>query len=82
MTQPHNDSKAIKFTDRFDFSVTANHMAILNAAILDTPEANNAKIQLIKEELSAGRYHINANRIVTNLLAFSPAIEPVEVAIS
>lgn len=80
MTQQRNNLQTSKFTDRFDFSVTANHMAILNATILDTPEANNAKIQLIKEELLAGRYTINANNIATKLLAFAPATEVAEIA--
>ena len=80
MVQQNKELNITKFTDRFDFSVTTNHMAILNAVILDTPEANFAKIQLIKEELSAGRYVINANNIAAKLLAFAPVIEEVEMA--
>jgi anti-sigma28 factor (negative regulator of flagellin synthesis) len=45
-----------------------NAIAALKAIIFDTPEANEAKIQLIKEELISGRYKINTHHISEKLL--------------
>lgn len=80
MSQQSNDLNPSNFTDRFDFSVTANHMAILNAAILETPEANIAKIQLIKEELASGRYQVNHAHIAAKLTEYAPVLEALEIA--
>ena len=56
-----------------------SEIAKLKAIIFDTPEAEHAKIQLIKEEISAGRYQINSCHMADKLLEFVPVIEEVEM---
>ena len=55
-------------------------IAALKANIFDTPEANLTKIELIKEELLAGRYQINSSHIASKLLEYAPVIEEAEIA--
>ena len=63
-----------------DFSDNANQMAKLKAIIFNTPESEQAKIQLIKDELLTGQYKINCNHIADKLQEFAPIIEEVELA--
>lgn len=55
-------------------------IAALKAIIFDTAEANQAKIEFIKEELSAGRYQINTAHIASKLLEYAPVSEAAELA--
>ncbi len=55
-------------------------IAALKAILFDTPEANQAKIEFIKEELSAGRYPINAAHIASKLVEYAPVTQAVEMA--
>ena len=55
-------------------------IAALKAIIFDTPEANQAKIEFIKEALSEGPYQINASHIASKLLEYAPVIEEAEMA--
>ena len=57
-----------------------SEMTKLKAIIFDTPEAELAKIQMIKDEIAAGRYQINSNHIANKLLEFVPIVEEVEMA--
>ena len=52
----------------------------LKAILFDTPESEQAKIQLIKEELSTGRYQMNSHHIAEKLVEFSPLAEEIERA--
>ncbi len=72
ISQP-NESK--HFIDQLDFS----DMTKLKAIVFDTPEAELAKIQLIKEELSTGRYKINSTQIADKLLEFALVAEEMEM---
>lgn len=63
-----------------DFSDNANQMAKLKAIIFNTPESEQVKIQLIKEELLSGRYQMNCHHIAEKLQEFAPVIEEVELA--
>lgn len=52
----------------------------LKAIIFDTPDAEHAKIQLIKNELLNGSYQINSLHIADKLLAYAPVVEEMEMA--
>ena len=45
------------------------------ANLFDTPEAIDMKIQLIKEEIEAGRYQVNSHHIAAKLQEFAPVSE-------
>jgi anti-sigma28 factor (negative regulator of flagellin synthesis) len=47
-------------------------IAELKALVFDSPEANNTKIQLIKDEIAQGDYQINCDNIAFRLLEFAP----------
>ena len=53
--------------DSLDFS----ELLKLQAILFNTPEAEQAKIQMIKEELASGRYQIHAANIADKLQEFS-----------
>ncbi len=53
--------------DNLDFS----ELLKLQAILFNTPVAEQAKIQMIKEELASGRYQINAANIAGRLQEFS-----------
>ncbi len=59
---------------------TDNQLNKLKSLIFDTPIAEHMKIQLIKEELSTGRYQINSNHIADKLLEFAPVLEEMDMA--
>ncbi len=52
----------------------------LKSLIFDTSIAEQMKIQMIKEELSTGRYQINSHHIADKLLEFAPVLEEMEMA--
>ena len=56
-----------------------SEIAKLKAIIFDTPEAEHVKIQMIKEEISTGRYQINSHHIADKLMEFIPINEEVEI---
>ncbi len=64
----------------FAANLELGEMAKLKAIIFNTPEAEHAKLQLIKEELLTGRYQINSCHIASKLVEFAPVIEDVEFA--
>jgi flagellar biosynthesis anti-sigma factor FlgM len=61
--QSHTD-----FIDNLDFEDTVKQTAILKAIILNAAETNQTKIEFLKEELMAGRYQINSNRIAAKMV--------------
>ena len=61
------------------FNQHNNELIKLQTVLFDTPEAEQAKIQMIKEELLLGRYRINSYQIANKLLEFSPIMEEVEM---
>ena len=63
-----------------DTHTIACSIAALKAIIFDMPAANQAKIEFIKEELSAGRYQINTTHIASKLLEYAPVREETEMA--
>jgi anti-sigma28 factor (negative regulator of flagellin synthesis) len=67
--------KTINPSTRFTDLLNAHDLIQLKAAIFDTPEAVQAKVQLIKEELAAGRYQINSANVAEKLLEFAPEHE-------
>lgn len=61
-------------------NTSVHFLADLKAIIFDTPDAEHAKIQLIKDELLNSRYQINSQHIADKLLEYAPVIEEVEMA--
>lgn len=61
--------------ENLEFTEQAKQIATLMASILHEAEPNNVKIQIIKEELNAGRYQINNQQIVKKLLEYAPVHE-------
>ena len=59
------------FIDRLAFSVTTQQMKSLKEIILSTPETDDARIQLIKEELAAGTYQIQSQGIAAKLTEYT-----------
>ena len=53
-------------------------LAELSAMLFDTRDAINTKVDLIKQEISAGRYRVNSAHIATKLLAFAREEETLE----
>ena len=51
---------------------TAAQLAKLKEIIFNSPEAEHAKIDFIREELSTGRYRINSKLIADKMLEFTP----------
>lgn len=64
------------FIDHLNFEDTVKKTAVLKAIILNAAETNETKIEFLKEEIAAGRYQINNERIVEKLL--EQQVEPVE----
>ncbi len=52
----------------------------LKAMLFDTQTANDAKIQLIKDEIASNRYQINSRNIASKLLEHAPLAEELETA--
>lgn len=71
----HQSIEPIHFLDQLDPS----DLIKLKAIVFDTPEAEKIKIQMIKDELSTGRYQINSQYIADKLMEFSPIVEEVEM---
>lgn len=63
------------FIDSLQLEETAQQLENLKTLIFNSTETNATKIEVIKEELSAGRYEIHSDRIAEKLLEFAPAIE-------
>ena len=72
--------KQLNESTHFTAVLELSEMAKLKTIIFDTPEAEHAKLQLIKEEISAGRYHINSNHIAEKLVEYAPVVESLEMA--
>lgn len=70
--QNMNQSELI---DHLDFTDASKQIATLMASILHESVPNHVKIQIIKEEIKAGRYQINTNHIANKLLEFAPVCE-------
>ena len=68
-------NESTNFLDQLDPS----DMIKLKTIIFDTPEAEHVKIQMIKEEISTGRYQINSHHIADKLMEFIPINEEVEI---
>ena len=79
-----NEDKAmnnqIELQNDMNFEDTAQQMADLKAAIFNSPESNQTKIEFIKEELAADRYEIHSHHIATKLMAYAPEMEEAEIA--
>ncbi|MDP3560833.1 MAG: flagellar biosynthesis anti-sigma factor FlgM [Legionellaceae bacterium] len=58
-----------------DFSEEYKQLTTLIASILHENEPNNVKIQIIKEEIEAGRYQINNQHIANKLMEYVPVVE-------
>jgi len=56
-----------EFMESLYFSDTAKQMSALKALVFDVPETNHAKIEFLKEEIAAGRYHVNSQRIAEEI---------------
>lgn len=67
-------NESTRFLDQLDSS----DLIKLKAIIFDSPEAEHVKIQMIKEEVVAGRYQINSQHIAEKLMEFVPISEEVE----
>lgn len=65
---------------KLNFEDSAQQLEALKAHIFNTNESNQARIQFIKEELAAGRYEINSQRIATRLLEHAVIVEEAEIA--
>jgi negative regulator of flagellin synthesis FlgM len=63
-----------------NFEDTAQQLEALKAHIFNASESNQAKLAFIKEELSAGRYEMNSERIALKLLEHTLATEELELA--
>ncbi len=74
MNKQHNESTL------FTAALELSEMAKLKAIIFDTPEAEHAKLQLIKEEISVGRYQINSKHIAEKLVEYAPEVESLDMA--
>jgi anti-sigma28 factor (negative regulator of flagellin synthesis) len=53
-------------------NVDLNVIAQIKEIIFNTKEAEDTKIQLVKEELLHGQYQINPSHIASKLLEFAP----------
>ena len=60
-------NKSVVAKNQRSLNDTAKQIAELKALIFNTYENNEAKIQFIKEELSADRYQINSHQIAAKL---------------
>ena len=54
--------------------------AKLEALLFDTPEAINTKLEVIKEAISEGSYHMNSQHIAVKLLEYARITETAEMA--
>ncbi len=52
----------------------------LKTILFNTPEAEHAKLELIKEEIATGQYQINHHNIAEKLLEFASVPEELEIA--
>jgi len=69
------------FIDKLLFNVNPQQMDTLQEIILNTPETDEARIQLIKEELAAGTYQIQSQDIAAKLTERTlQAVEQPEMA--
>lgn len=59
---------------------TTKHIDALKAIIFNTKEANQAKIDFIKQELAVGKYRINSQRIANELAEFHEIVTQPEPA--
>lgn len=57
-----------------------HHMQTIRALLFDAPDTNLAKIQFFKEELTAGRYEIDSQRIAEKILEFTTTQKVPETA--
>lgn len=57
-----------------------NELSELNAVLFDSQTANDAKIQLIKDEIAANTYQINSSSIAMKLTEYAPLAESLEMA--
>lgn len=58
-------------TKNMNLDATSKQIAELKAAIFTAQENNEAKIQFIKEEIAAGRHHINSANVAAKLLEYA-----------
>lgn len=65
---PREVNKQSSFIDCLNLEETTKQLNTLKALIFSASETSQTKIQIIKEELSAGRYEIHSDRIAEKLL--------------
>lgn len=58
-----------------------NEFSNLNALLFDSQTANDAKIQLIKDEISSNTYQINSRTIAMKLTEYAPLAEEIEITL-
>ena len=74
MTNPVTE-KMIAQLNELDFSHSNQQLEELKALIFDADISVQAKLNFLKEELSAGRYVIHSEKIAEKMLAFSTFAE-------
>ncbi len=68
-------SDALTLTDE------SKDIAMLIASIIHQPEPNNLKVDIIKEAIQTGQYHMHAEQIANKMLEFVSAYDKNENAI-
>ena len=58
------------FIDSLHFNDIAKQIGALKSLIYNAPDTNLSKIQVMKEEIAAGRYQINSHHIAAKLLEY------------
>lgn len=73
------DCTLTELLDNLNFTDSAKQLEALKALIFSAPEDNQKKIEFLKEEISAGRYEINSQRIAAKFIEYNRCLEPGEV---
>lgn len=76
----HSDTSSLSTQYSPDFSDISHQMETLKKSLFNTPLTNEAKLELLKEELSSGRYEIQSQSVANKLLEHATSIEQLEPA--
>ena len=71
---PHQLLTSLNFTD------SARQLEELKSLIFNTPDLNEGKIELLKEEIASGRYEVQSKMIAKKLVEFQHLISQAEPA--
>ena len=76
----HSETSSLSTQHSPDFSDVSHQMETLKKSLFNTSLTYEAKLELLKEELSSGRYEIQSQSLANKLLEHALSIEQFEPA--